>query len=84
MKNEKSMGNKVGVPDPEIDNEEFDFSDAKRGPVVLPRPNSTLVKIRLDDDILEWFRKRVHKVGGGNYPYLMNNVLRDYINKEGE
>jgi uncharacterized protein (DUF4415 family) len=46
---------------------EYDFSRAKRGPVV-PFPKSKIrITIRLDDDILDWFRKQVDRAGGGNY-----------------
>ena len=35
--------------------------------------------IRLDDDVLEWFRDQVDKAGGGNYQTLINQALRDFI-----
>lgn len=63
----------------EYEDQEFDFSNAKQGPVVPPRPNSTLVTIRLDDYILDYFREKVDKAGGGSYPTMINDVLRDYI-----
>ena len=49
---------------------EYDFSQAKRGPVVAPTPGKTRITIRIDDDILEWFREQVHAVGGGELPIL--------------
>lgn len=55
---------------------EHDFSQAKRGPVVAPTPGKTRITIRIDDDILEWFRQQVNAVGGGNYQTLMNYALR--------
>jgi uncharacterized protein (DUF4415 family) len=59
--------------------EEYDFSQAKRGPVVAPTPGKTSITIRIDDDILEWFREQVHAVGGGNYQTLINDALRNAI-----
>ncbi len=59
--------------------EEYDFSQGKRGAVVAPPPGKTRITIRLDDDILEWFRQEVHRAGGGNYQTLINTVLREYI-----
>ncbi len=59
--------------------EEYDFSQGKRGAVVAPPPGKTRIMIRLDDDILEWFRQEVHRAGGGNYQTLINTVLREYI-----
>ena len=55
---------------------EYDFSRAKRGPVVPLTPGKTRITIRIDDDILEWFRQEVNEAGGGNYQTLMNDALR--------
>jgi len=57
---------------------EYDFSKGKRG-AVIPTEGKTNVTLRLDDDVLEWFRAEVHKVGGGNYQALINQVLREYM-----
>jgi hypothetical protein len=43
---------------------EYDFSGAKRGPVVPAPPGKTRASILLDDDVLEWFRSQVHEMGG--------------------
>lgn len=56
---------------------EYDFSQAKRGPVVAPTSGKTRITIRIDDDILEWFRQQVNAAGGGNYQTLMNDALRN-------
>ncbi len=58
---------------------EYDFSKGKRGPVVPPEPGKTRITIRLDNEILDHFRKRVHEMGGGNYQTLINDALREYI-----
>jgi uncharacterized protein (DUF4415 family) len=55
---------------------EYDFTHAKRGPVVPPTPGKTRITIRIDDDVLEWFRQQVNAAGGGNYQTLMNDALR--------
>lgn len=57
----------------------YDFSQGKRGPISPLPPNKTRITIRLDDDILNWFRQQVHLAGGGNYQTLINDVLRNYI-----
>jgi uncharacterized protein (DUF4415 family) len=57
-----------------------DFSQGKRGPVVKPDPNKVRITIRLDADIIEHFKKIVHKAGGGNYQTLINDALREQIN----
>ena len=64
--------------------EEYDFSQAKRGPVVPPAPNKTRITIRIDTDILNWFREQVNASGGGSYQTLINQALREYIQNQGE
>ena len=61
---------------------EYDFSRARRGPIAAPGPGKTRITIRLDDAVLEWFRKRVHASGGGNYQSLINEALRQRIARE--
>ncbi|MFE1743814.1 BrnA antitoxin family protein [Coleofasciculus sp. H7-2] len=58
---------------------EYDFSQGKQGAIDPTSPGKTRITIRLDDDILEWFRSQVHAVGGGNYQSLINKALREYI-----
>jgi len=58
---------------------EYSFKKAKRGAVVaLPR-GKTRITIRLDADILAWFRAQVERAGRGNYQTLINEVLRQHI-----
>lgn len=63
---------------------EYDFSQGKRG-VIDPTPaGKTRITIRLDDEILEWFREQVHRAGGGNYQTMINEVLRQHIQQSRE
>ncbi len=62
----------------------YDFSRGKRGPVIPIPSGKTRITIRIDDDVLDWFRETVDRAGGGNYQSLMNNVLRDYIRVQKE
>jgi uncharacterized protein (DUF4415 family) len=62
---------------------EYDFSKGKRGAVLPPEPGKTRITIRLDNEILDHFRKRVHQMGGGNYQTLINSALREYIRRGG-
>ena len=62
--------------------DEYDFSQAKRGPVVPAAPNKTRITIRIDTDILNWFREQVNGQGGGSYQALMNQALRQYIENQ--
>ncbi len=61
--------------------EEYDFTRGVQGPVVPGPTGKTRITIRIDDDILEWFRQRVEQQGGGNYQTMMNIALRDYIDQ---
>lgn len=58
---------------------EYDFRKGKRGPVVPVPQGKSRITIRLDDDVLAWFREQVHAAGGGNYQTLINLALRGYI-----
>jgi antitoxin component of RelBE/YafQ-DinJ toxin-antitoxin module len=64
--------------------EGYDFSKGKRGQVVPVPTGKTRITIRLDDDVLEWFRDQVHAAGGGNYQSLINLALRQHIQRSRE
>ncbi len=55
---------------------ELDFSKGKRGALV-GEAGKERITIRLDADILAWFRAQV--AGGGNYQTLINDALRAHI-----
>lgn len=57
----------------------YDFSKGRRGPIIAPQPGKSKITIRIDADILEWFRNKVDAAGGGNYQTMMNAALRQYI-----
>jgi hypothetical protein len=58
---------------------EYDFSKGKRGAVAPVPKGKTRITIRLDNDIIEWFRAQVNASGGGNYQTLINDALKKYI-----
>jgi uncharacterized protein (DUF4415 family) len=62
----------------------YDFSKARRGPVIRTLRGKTRITIRIDDDVLEWFRKQVHAAGGGNYQTMMNRALREHMEHQVE
>jgi len=64
--------------------EEYDFSSGERGPVDPLSQGKTRITIRLDEDIIEWFRVQAHGAGGGNYQTLINRALREYIQDQKE
>ncbi len=53
---------------------------------VLPQaiPNKVRITIRLDADTIRWFKEQVQQAGGGSYQNLINNALRDYIERSRE
>lgn len=55
---------------------QYDFRGAKRGAVLRASPGKTRITIRIDDDVLEWFRRQAHRAGGGSYQSMMNAALR--------
>lgn len=57
----------------------YDFSKGKRGAVLPVAPGKERITIRLDCDILDYFRAEVERAGGGNYQTVINGVLRDYV-----
>ncbi len=60
---------------------EYDFKGGKRGAVVLVPKGKTRITIRLDSDVVEWFRRKVHDAGGGNYQTVINAALREHIRR---
>ena len=61
---------------------EYNFRKGKRGAVAPAPKGKTRITIRIDDDILEWFRGEVEAAGGGNYQTLINQALRDYVRQQ--
>jgi uncharacterized protein (DUF4415 family) len=59
-------------------------AEVNRGPVVPVPTGKTRITIRLDDDILAWFREQVHAAGGGNYQTLINQTLRRVLEQGSE
>ena len=57
----------------------YDFSHGRGGAIVAVPPGKTRITIRIDSDVLDWFRDQVDAAGGGNYQTLMNQALRTHI-----
>ena len=64
--------------------DEYDFTQGKRGAVLKPPPGKTRITIRLDNDLLEWFRGQADSAGGGNYQTMINAALREYLEQDVE
>ncbi len=60
---------------------EYDLSKGRRGAVVpLPR-EKVRITIRLDSDIVDHFRELVRKAHRGNYQTLINDALREHMQR---
>lgn len=57
----------------------YDFSKGRRGPVFPLELGKTRITIRIDNEVLDYFRSAVEKAGGGNYQTLINQALLDHI-----
>ena len=49
-----------------------------------PAPGKTRITIRLDDDVISWFKAQVHAAGGGNCQTAINNALKEHIGRQVE
>lgn len=63
---------------------EYDFSKAKRGAVVRATKGKVRITIRLDEDVLAWFKAQVNANEGGNYQSQINAALREHIQRTDE
>ena len=64
--------------------EHYDLSKGKRGALDPMPSGKTRITIRLDNDVLDWFRDQVEQTGGGNYQTLINRALRQHIHQQHE
>lgn len=56
---------------------EYDFSKGKRG-AITPTKGKTRITIYIDDTVLEEFRTRAEKAGGG-YQTMINEALKAHL-----
>jgi uncharacterized protein (DUF4415 family) len=61
----------------------YDLSKRKRGPVIPLPPEKVRITIRLDRDVVDHFREEVRKAHRGNYQTLINEALREHIQRPG-
>ena len=69
----------AALPEEQIDTSEMpevvDWSGARRG--VLYRPVKRQITLRIDADVIEWFRSRTRE--GEGYQTGINRALREHI-----
>jgi uncharacterized protein (DUF4415 family) len=59
------------------------MSPKQRRAAIPPVPGKTRITIRLDNEVLDWFRAQVDAKGGGSYQAMINDTLRSRI-EQGE
>jgi uncharacterized protein (DUF4415 family) len=64
--------------------DEYDFSQSKASPFADAAKGKTRITIRLDEDIVAWFKQQVDEAGGGNYQTLINSALRQFMKESKE
>lgn len=57
----------------------YDFSKGRRGAVLRPAGSKVRITIRLDKEVVDWFKAKVESAGGGSYQTMLNEALRHYI-----
>ena len=60
----------------------YDFSEGKRGAILPSSGKKVRITIRLDRDIIDWFRSKVEEQGGGSYQTMLNDALRTYMERQ--
>ncbi len=60
----------------------YDFSKGKRGTVLPSSGKKVRITIRLDRDIVDWFRSKVEEQGGGSYQTMLNDALRKHMERQ--
>ena len=54
------------------------------GPAVTVPSGKSRITIRLDSDVIGWFKQQVNDSGGGNYQTLINRALREHMARQSE
>jgi uncharacterized protein (DUF4415 family) len=60
---------------------EYDFSKGKRGAVLGVTPGKVKITVRVDRDLVDWFGETVDASGGGDSQDLMNQALREFMQR---
>lgn len=57
----------------------YDFKKGNRGAVLPVSGKKVRITIRIDRDIIDWFRAKVEDQGGGSYQTMLNDALRKHM-----
>ena len=82
LKVQRQLADLANMPENTIDTtdipEVLDWSGARRG--VLYRPVKQQITLRLDADVVAWFR--ANATPGGGYQTAINTTLRDHVARQ--
>lgn len=82
-KQKKELAALAAQPDDKIDTKSIpevqDWSGAKRG--LFYRPVKKQLTLRIDADVVAWFREHAPKDGG--YQTYINRALREHVERQG-
>ena len=60
---------------------EYDFSKGNRGALDSSPRGKTRITIRLDNEVIEWFKNQAEDAGGGSYQTEINKALLNHIQR---
>jgi uncharacterized protein (DUF4415 family) len=63
---------------------ESDVPKGRRSATLGAMTGKTRITIRIDDDVLAWFRARAREAGGASYQTLVNRALRAHVEASSE
>jgi uncharacterized protein (DUF4415 family) len=69
----------AAIPNEDIDDSDLGDDFWKHAHVVYPRKKKQ-VTLRIDEDLLEWFRQEAHDRNGTGYQTIIHTVLASYRN----
>jgi hypothetical protein len=62
--------------------DEYDFSQGKRGTIDPAPAGKTRITIRLDDEIIAWFRQQAEQAGGGTHSPQLLEQYKSVVRNE--
>lgn len=78
---EEELAVLASIPDDQIDTSDIpeitDWSGAQRG--LFYRPVKQQITLRLDADVIAWFKKHSETENGSGYQTRINQALREYV-----
>jgi len=68
--------------DTDVLDQEIDFSNGRRGPVIPPDSGKVRITIRLDRRVIDYFKRLVAEAGRGSYQSLIDQALIEHMERQ--